>query len=85
MSQFATWHLNGVCVPISSSSTPNEIEFFAKNSRADMIVTHKDFKKKLETVKNSLDIPIYTLDDSDITLMSKALISRHMLGPLPEK
>ena len=50
-----------------------------------MIVTHKDFNKELETVKNNVDVPIYALDDSDVTLMSKALISRHLLGPMPEK
>mmetsp|Transcript_31745 Transcript_31745/g.48675 ORF Transcript_31745/g.48675 Transcript_31745/m.48675 type:complete len:113 (+) Transcript_31745:40-378(+) len=43
MAQFATWHLNGVCVPVSSSSTPAELEYFAKNSSVDMIVCHKSF------------------------------------------
>ena len=84
MAQFATWHLDGIAVPISSSSTTDEIEFFAKNSQADMIIAHKDFKKKLEVVKTGLDdIPIYQLDDSDVTLMTKSLLSRHLLKPMP--
>ena len=60
MAQFATWHLDGIAVPISSSSTTDEIEFFAKNTKVDMIVAHKDFKKKLEVVKSGLEgVPIY--------------------------
>ena len=49
-----------------------------------MIIAHKDFKKKLEVVKTGLDdIPIYQLDDNDVTLMTKSLLSRHLLKPMP--
>lgn len=41
MAQFATWHLNGVAIPVSSSSTTTELDFFAKNSGANMIICHK--------------------------------------------
>ena len=71
-------------MPISSSSTTDEIEFFAKNTNVDMIVAHKDFKKKLEVVKSGLEnVPIYQLDDNDVTLMTKSLLSRHLLKPMP--
>ena len=71
-------------MPISSSSTTDEIEFFAKNTNVDMIVAHKDFKKKLEVVKTGLEnVPIYQLDDNDVTLMTKSLLSRHLLKPMP--
>ena len=77
MAQFATWHLNGVCIPISSSSTQSEIEFFVKDSGADIIVTHSDFLHRFDSVKELLGIPVYTLGDSDINLQCKALVSKH--------
>jgi len=77
MAQFATWHLNGVCIPISSSSTASEIEYFVKNSECDMVVCHSDFKKRFESVKEQLGIPIYHLDDADTNLMCKSLLSKH--------
>ena len=46
MAQFATWHLNGVCIPISSSCTPSEIEYFVKDSGADMSVTHSPYANR---------------------------------------
>ena len=46
IAQFATWHLDGVAIPISSSSTPSEIEYFVKDSQADIVVTHADFSKR---------------------------------------
>jgi acyl-CoA synthetase (AMP-forming)/AMP-acid ligase II len=68
MSQFAAWHLNGVCIPISSDSTPSEIEYFVKDSGADMIVCHSDFLKRFDSIKEELNIPVHHLDDKDIDL-----------------
>lgn len=52
MAQFAAWHLNGVCIPISSSSTQSEIEYFVKDSGADIVVTPAEFKKRFDSIHN---------------------------------
>ena len=77
MAQFATWHLNGICVPVSSSSTPTELDYFVKNSGADMVVCHSDFIKRFESIKNELSIPVYPLNDDEVDLQAKSLLSRH--------
>jgi long-subunit acyl-CoA synthetase (AMP-forming) len=73
MAQFATWHLNGVCIPVSSSCSHSELEYFIKQSGVDLVVCHQDFIKKFESFK----VPVYGLSDSDINLQAKALVSRH--------
>ena len=77
MAQFATWHLGGVCIPISSSSTQTEIEYFVKNSGADMIVCHSDFAKMFDTLQNEINVPVFHLGDDEINLQTKSLLSRH--------
>jgi malonyl-CoA/methylmalonyl-CoA synthetase len=68
MAQFATWHLNGVCIPISSSSTSAEIEYFAKQSECDLVVCHSDFKKRFDSIKESLNVPVLHMSDDAINL-----------------
>ena len=68
MTQFATWHLNGVCIPISSSSKPSEIEYLIDNSQADIVVCHQDFAQSFEQFNISKNIPVYPLSDADIDL-----------------
>ena len=46
MAQLATWHLDGVCIPISSSAKIAEIEYFLQDSKADMIICPHEFRKK---------------------------------------
>lgn len=77
MAQFATWHLDGVCIPISSSSTSAEIEYFAKNSQCDMVVCHSDFKNRFESIQESLNLPVFMLTDEDISMHAKSLLSKH--------
>ena len=48
MSQLATWHLDGVAIPISSSSRTKEIEYLLHDSQADIVICHEDFKKKFK-------------------------------------
>ena len=68
MAQFATWHLNGVCIPVSSSSTTSELEYFIKDSEADLVVCHSSFANRFEPIQNELPIPIYHLNDADVDL-----------------
>lgn len=48
MAQLATWHLDGICIPISSSCKVPEIEYYLQDSKADMVICHNDFKKKFK-------------------------------------
>ena len=68
MAQFATWHLNGVCIPVSSSSTTNELEYVIKNSEADLVVCHSSFLDRFQPIEDEVGIPIYHLNDSDVDL-----------------
>jgi acyl-CoA synthetase (AMP-forming)/AMP-acid ligase II len=64
-------------VPVSSSAKPAEIEYFAKDSKADVIVCDAAFKKKLEPVLNAVDIPVMAYTKYEIDMLAKSLMSRH--------
>lgn len=38
MAQFAAWHMDGVCIPISSDAAPAELDYFVKDSKADIVI-----------------------------------------------
>lgn len=77
MAQFATWHMDGVCVPISSDAKPAEIEYFVKDSKADMIVCASDFVNRFDSVQNELNVPVLPMNKSDVDMSCKSLITRH--------
>ena len=68
MAQFAAWHLDGVCIPLNSSSTSGELDFFVKNSQADIIICHADYLKRFASLQNELSIPIISLNDAEVDL-----------------
>ena len=77
MAQFATWHLNGVCIPISSSSTQSEIEYFVKDSGADIVVTPAEFKKRFDAIHNQTGIPVFHATQDDIDRSCMSLLHKH--------
>lgn len=85
MAQFATWHLNGVCIPISSSSTQSEIEYFVKDSGADIVVTPAEFKKRFDSIHNQTGIPVFHATQDDIDRSCMSLLHKHHLNNFPEK
>ena len=77
MAQFAAWHLNGVGIPVSSDTKANELEYFVKASKADIVVCAADFAKRFDSIKNELNLPILALDKNDVDLACRSLMSRH--------
>ena len=77
MAQFAAWHLNGVCIPIASSSTQSEIEYFVKDSGADIVVTASEFKKRFDSIHNQTGIPVFHASEDDIDRSCMSLLHKH--------
>ena len=63
--QFATWHMNGVCVPASSSASVPELEYQVANSKADLVVCLPEHHAKFEKIADTLKIPTLLVTDKD--------------------
>ena len=77
MAQLATWHLDGVAIPVSSTSKPAELEYLLHDSQADIVICHNDFKKKFKELNSSYPVIVHTLDDKDIDLTCRSLLQKH--------
>jgi malonyl-CoA/methylmalonyl-CoA synthetase len=85
MAQFAAWHLDGVCIPISSDTKPAELEYFVKNSKADIVVCASEFTKRFDSLKAELNMPVLSLTKKDIDQACKSLVSRNAKVSLLKK
>ena len=74
MAQFATWHMDGVAIPVSSDSKPAELEYFLNDSQADIVITSADHHSKLA---NLTSVPIISMKPAEIDLACKSLMTRH--------
>lgn len=84
MAQLAAWHLNGICIPVNSSCKIDEIEFFLRDSEADMVVCHNDFYKKMKQVQDVHNIPVHSMKDAQVDLTCKSLL-QNRAAVLPAK
>lgn len=57
--QCAIWGIGGVSVPLCVKATSSEIEYFAHDAQADLIVTQPQYVNKFEGLNN---IPMVVLD-----------------------
>lgn len=67
VTQFATWNLNGVCVPIGNHCAESEMEYFLKDSQADLFIADDEYMTLCEGLCKHNDIPIMNIGLNELS------------------
>lgn len=58
IAQWACWMSGHVAVPLSRTDPPSQLQYYIENSQSSVIVTTEEFLETLNSVSNTLSLPI---------------------------
>jgi acyl-CoA synthetase (AMP-forming)/AMP-acid ligase II len=65
LSQLATWESGACAIPLSTSSTKTEIEYFLNDSQAELVLCNPDFTHIFDSIDSSP--PVIEVTHADLT------------------
>jgi long-subunit acyl-CoA synthetase (AMP-forming) len=76
LSQFGTWQADACCLPLATSSTKSEIEYFIRDSRADLVLCNPEFKPMFSTLSSHMDSAPEVIEITHADILSEDMATQ---------
>ena len=61
--QWGIWRAGGIAVPLCSDHSVDEVKYVLEDSDCDIVMSHKDFTKRIESASKGLDCDLFEVSE----------------------